>query len=100
MTVFFRVSSGDLSQGATQWRYKTKSPPEIPKAPQSIRLTDDRCEGQKSKHFYPVLSTPSPTAAEAKLETQSWVNSPLSRGLKAKTHIHPNACAIPISESW
>lgn len=37
MTVFFRVSSGDLSQEATQLRYKTKSPPEIPKAPQSIR---------------------------------------------------------------
>lgn len=99
MTVFFRVSSGDLSLGAMHLGSKTKSPPEIPKAPRSSRLTDDGCEVQKSKPFYPVLSTPSPTAAEAKLETQSWVNSPLSRGLKAKIHIHPNACAIPISES-
>lgn len=76
MTVFFRVSSGDLSQGVMHLRYKTKSPTEIPKAPRSSRLTVDGYGVQKSTHFYPVVSTPSPTAAEAKLETQSWVNSP------------------------
>lgn len=76
MTVFFRVSGGDLSQGVMHLGYKTKSPTEIPKAPRSSRLTVDGYGVQKSKHFYPVVSTPSPTAAEAKLETQSWVNSP------------------------